>query len=72
MSAVKNSITIRLPKKQAVCFEQLPWGEPFTYMGELFIKTENTLAFSLHHKKSSSFVKMTEVNPVNLIIEVLV
>lgn len=72
MSAVKNSITIQLPKKQNICFEQLPWGEPFTYMGELFIKTEATVAFSLHNKKSSSFVKQTEVNPVNLVIEVLV
>ena len=72
MSATKNSITIRLPKKQALCFEQLPWGEPFTYLGELFLKTDNATAFSLTHKKNSSFVKATEINPVNLIIEVLV
>lgn len=70
MSAVRNSITIQLPKKQTVCFEQLPWGEPFMYMGELFVKTDSAMAFSLTNKKSASFVKVAEITPVNLLIEV--
>ena len=74
MSATKNSIHIKLPKKQSTCFSKLPWGEPFTYMGELLIKTSDTVAFSLTYKKSVSFAcagEPAEINPVNLLIEVL-